>query len=472
VTKVSLKVYSDAVGGFSSTAQVLAEWGLTLVIAVLAAVITALVEARHGRKRAIPVAIALAYFGTRALTMGVHYPGSLNSWSPYPLLGWLSHEYILLVFILLQIWLLRPICPRILCAAGVVRRWVVRVARRVPLLRDRDRAQVRRLAVLLVCGLVFISWDWLEAAVGAASAAFLCALVMVGVMLLASDRKYLLFGIVACAGFLAVSAFAQEAPPSGVLVRDSLSTPEIDFGIAPPAGATVDTRDLQLDVIMTPLAPTLFHCPSQVEIEVLIDDLDGDVQTQLSQANYSLTVPGNAVIQLPDASRLGTRSIVPARNGSPRTQLIGSGLFVGLSLPPDPSPADGFIFTAPLQSWRSMGTCYVIIPTIQANTPLGYSIIPAKATVHLSPWQSSSIDLTDTTPQPTADQETQGAFDWTCYGLPNATVHGNGQCPAVSVVTANWASSYTQIATLLIGALIASAAERWFHFMRVDHDES
>ena len=87
----------------------------------------------------------------------------------------------------------------------------------------------------------------------------------------------------------------------------------------------------------------------------------------------------------------------------------------------DESFGDGFIFTAPLQSWRSMGTCYIVVPTVDANTePAGYSVTPVKATVQLSPWHGSSVDLTDTTPQPTADQVTQGAFDWTCYDFSGA----------------------------------------------------
>jgi hypothetical protein len=469
VAGVSLQIYGNAVVGFPSGAAVLEVGALALVTAVLAAVITALVEARHGRKRAIPVAIAVAYLGTRALSMGIHYPGSLDSWSPYPLLGWLSQEWIPVVLIMLQIWLLRPVCFRILRSSGAARRRVIRVAKRVPLLRDR--AHARRLAVLLVCGLVFIGWDWLAAAVGAASAAFLCALAMVGVMLLASDHIYLLFGIVACAGFLAVSALVQQAPPSDVLVQDSFSTPEIYFGIAPPAGAKVDTSALQLQVIMVPLAPTLFHCPSQVEVEVLIEDQDEKVQGQLSQAKYSLNVPGNSVVQLPDPSTLSTRYTGEARNGAPTTQLFGSGLDVLAQPPFDLTVGGGFIFTAPLQSWRSMGTCYVVIPTVDPITdpgPYGYSITPVKATVELWPWQHSSIDLTDTTPQPTADQMTQDAFDWTCKDLSNVTVQGNGQCPAVAVVTTNWANSYTQFVMLLVGTLIAIAAERWFHFMKLD----
>jgi hypothetical protein len=92
--------------------------------------------------------------------------------------------------------------------------------------------------------------------------------------------------------------------------------------------------------------------------------------------------------------------------------------------------------------------------------------------VQLSPWRGSSVDLTDTTPQPTADQETQGAFDWTCYDLSGPGIQGSAQCPAVSVVTANWASSYTQVAMLLVGTLIAIAAERWFHSMKLDEESS
>jgi hypothetical protein len=290
VTWVSLKVYYDAVAGFSSAAQIFGEWGLALLTVIIAAVVTALVEARHDRKRALLATIVLGYLGTRALSMGIHYPGSLNSWAPYPLLGWLAPEWIPLVLIVLQVWLLRPLYPGILRAAGLVRRFFGRLAAHVPLLRDA--AHARRLAGLLVCGLVFISWDGLNGAVGTASAAFLCALALVGVMLLVGDRKYLLFGIVACAGFLAVSALAQAAPPNDVLVQGSFSTPEIDFGIAPPKGINVNVSGLQLTITMVPLVPTLFHCPSQVDIGVFLDDQDNKVQEQLSGAKYALNVPG------------------------------------------------------------------------------------------------------------------------------------------------------------------------------------
>jgi hypothetical protein len=47
---------------------------------------------------------------------------------------------------------------------------------------------------------------------------------------------------------------------------------------------------------------------------------------------------------------------------------------------------------------------------------------------------------------------------------------GNGQCPGVSVVTGAWASSYTQVALLLVRALVAIIAEGWFHSLEQDRE--
>jgi hypothetical protein len=425
------------------------------------AVVTANVEHGHGWRRSLLIAVVLAYLGTRLLSEGLLYPGSLSTWSPYPILGWLSPGWVPLVCILAQAWLLRPIYPVVL-----------RILARMPL--KRDRARVRKLSSLLVCALVFVSWDWLSGAVGAASAAFFCALAMVVVMLLAGDRRYALLGTVACAGFLSVSALVQEAPPSNVLVAASRTAPEIDFGIDPPAATEIDTSGLQLHVILDPRLPTLFSCPTQVDVEVFIDDANKMVQEQLSHARYALTAPGTSVIYWNGANPRGTATVSTVLDmvGRPDTQILGAGLHVGNDLVDDKSVGDEWVFSVPLQSWRSMGTCYVTVPTVNLNTssPYGYSVEPTKAAIQLSPWGGSTVDLTDTTPQPTGDQATPGAFDWTCYDYTSVDVQGNGQCPAMSVVTAAWANSYTQVALLLVGALIAIVAEGWFHSLKPDEE--
>jgi hypothetical protein len=470
VTAVSLQVYNNTPAGFPSGDQELRELGLALLTAVLVAVITARVGRRHGSRRALVVAVVLAYIGTRVLSAGLLYPGSLNAWSPYPILGWLEPGWIPLACILAQAWLLRPVYPLVVSLTARARPLVLRVQARVPLLRDG--AGMRKLAALLICALVFGGWDWLSGAIGAASAAFFCALAMVMVMLLAGDRRYVLFGAVACAGFLAVSALVQEAPPSDVLVSASRAAPGIGFGIEPPAGAKIDTSGLQLRVILDPLVPTVFHCPTQVYAEVFIDDQDQKVQAQLRNARYALTAPGTTAFTPPTSFRdRPTASTFLDAAGRLNTQIVGGGLQVGDDPADDQFAGDEWVFSAPLQSWRSMGTCYVVIPTFNLNTaPYGYWVEPAKATVQLSPWKGSAIDLTNTAPQPTADPMTQGAFDWTCYDYTNVEVQGNGQCPAVSVVTANWANSYTQVAILLVGTLIAIAAERWFHTLKLDEE--
>ncbi len=458
---VSLQAYDNTPIGFPDTGQELRAFVVALATALIVGVVTPHVEHAHGRRRSVLVAVVLAYLGTRLLSEGLIYPGSLSTWSPYPILGWLSPGWLPLVCILAQAWLLRPMYPIIL-----------RISARVPL--KRHRAQVRKLSSLIVCALVFASWDWISGAVGAASAAFFCALAMVVVILLVGDRRYALLGALACAGFLSVSSLVQEAPPSNVLVIASPATPEIDFAVDPPAGTEIDTAGLQLHVILDPLLPTLFGCPAQVDVEVFIDDANQKAQEQLNRARYALTVPGTSVIYWNQANPRDTATVSTVLDAPGRlsTQILGDGLHVGNDPGNDSSVNDEWVFSVTLQSWRSMGTCYVTIPTVNKNTsPYGYSIEPAEATMQLSPWAGSTVDLTDTTPQPTADQATPGAFDWTCYDYTPADIQANGQCPAVSVVTAAWANSYAQVALLLVGALIAIVAEGWFRSLEPD-DES
>jgi hypothetical protein len=361
--------------------------------------------------------------------------------------------------------LLLPIYRLVLSLTARTHPYVRRAVARVPL--KRDRTQMRKIASVLVCGLVFLGWDWLDGAVGAASAAFFCALAMVVVMLLVGDRRYALLAAAVCAGFLAVSALVQEAPPSSVLAAAQSTAPGIDFGIDPPAGTEIDTSGLQLHIILDPLPPTLFHCPTQVDVEVFVDDTNQKVQEQLSHAQYTLTSPGTSVIywNQENPRDAATVSTVPDALGRYSTQILGSGLKVGDNPADDYSMGDEWVFSAPLQSWRSMGTCYVVVPTVNVNGLLS-------ATIQLSPWKGSAVDLTDTTPQPAADQVTPGAFDWTCYDYTDVEVQGKGQCPAVAVVTASWSNSYTQAALLLIGALLAIIAGGWFDSLKPDKESA
>ena len=71
------------------------------------------------------------------------------------------------------------------------------------------------------------------------------------------------------------------------------------------------------------------------------------------------------------------------------------------------------------------------------------------------------MDLTDTSPLPDYQRMIGGTYDWTCFDLsrhPGAS----GQCRAIAVMATGWSASYPQVVLLVVGALIAIAAEHWF----------
>jgi len=114
-----------------------------------------------------------------------------------------------------------------------------------------------------------------------------------------------------------------------------------------------------------------------------------------------------------------------------------------------------------------MGACYVKIPQVNRDIFWAgpqYPYQPMVATVEVA-----GADRTESFPQPTASDT--GGYDWTCYDNSNPKVSVKSQCPGLTVVAATWAGSYTQMALLLVGALIAIAAERWFHSASHEDEE-
>jgi hypothetical protein len=128
-------------------------------------------------------------------------------------------------------------------------------------------------------------------------------------------------------------------------------------------------------------------------------------------------------------------------------------------------PLGSWSFSLPLQSWRSMGTCYVTIPRVNQETSwagTNYPTQPASATVSLLPG-TTSVDLTNTSPRPADQPVADGTYNWTCFDHSHPGSRGVApQCPAIAVMTAGWSASYPQVVLLVAGALIAIVAEHWF----------
>ncbi len=227
-------------------------------------------------------------------------------------------------------------------------------------------------------------------------------------------------------------------------------------------------------VTVTPAIPTLFHCPTQADVNVFvtIPDLmsaaDKKTQAILHESTYQLDVTGATRItrswDVTNSSSASSRVInATMAAGDTHTQWVGRGL--DITAP----NGDSFDFNVPIQSWRSMGTCYIKLPELNQHIlwsgPL-YLAEPSVSSVQLNPWPGSSVDLTDTSPSPVPDPLEPGTYDWTCFDSSHPSTAVNAQqCPALAVVAANWAGSYGQVAMLLVGTLIAIAAERWFHGM-------
>jgi hypothetical protein len=137
------------------------------------------------------------------------------------------------------------------------------------------------------------------------ASAFFCALAMVVVMFLAGDRRYVLFGTVACAGFPAVSALVQE--PHRVTWSSRWTAPR-------PTSTSASTRLPELRSTrpacsarnLKPLGLYAVPAPRQAYAEVFIDDQDQKVQAQLSHARYALTAPGTTVAFLPQTESRDT----------------------------------------------------------------------------------------------------------------------------------------------------------------------
>jgi hypothetical protein len=426
---------------------VLKEFGIVVLVAATGAH----VERFRGRRQSDAAMAVLAYVAARALTGGLFHPSSLDSWSPYPMWHWLRGADFLLPGIFLQALLLRPL-------------WPVFV---------RDVGEIRSRAAAILCVLPFLLWEWLSGSVGSAAAALICALALVLVMVLAGRQRFVLFALVSCAGFLTASAFIQQEPPRGVLDAFYSSAPGIDLQITlPKADGLLDASGLSTRVDVYPGVSTLFGCPTQVHVSLSLiapqpsnpKDMPryNKLLAGLARSPYTLAVSG--VTRITDIKKTanGRSQVIyaPASRGGAYTVWDATGFDV------DPGRGDVLDFSLPLQSWRSMGTCYVTIPQVRpdwvdATYPQWPQ--PASATVGLFPGTGTSVDLTDTSPRPADQPVVRGYYDWTCFDYSHP---GSGkvssQCPAIAVMVAGWSASYPQVALLVVGALIAIAAEHWF----------
>lgn len=416
---------------------------------VLVAAIGAHVEKLRSRPQSDAAMAILAYVAARAMTGGLTHPGSLDSWSPYPVSHWLQYADLLLVGAFLQALILRPIWPVLVRDAGEIRRW----------------------AAVILCVLPFLLWSRLSGIVGSASAALICALALVVAMMLAGRHRFVLLALVFCAGFLAVSALVQHGPPPGVLGTFNFNAPDVDFRIALPAAAD-DTSGLSLTVNVNPPAPTLFQCPARVDVSIFLNVAQSANQKDMPQSNkliadlarspYTLDVSG--VTRVTDLKRTANGSsrviYAPASQGGTHTEWHATGFDTTAGL------GDILDFSLPLQSWRSMGTCYVTIPQVNQDilwAGTKYFSQPASAMVSLRPETGTSVDLADTSPQPDNQPLVTGTYDWTCFDYSHPRSEGiTRQCPAIAVMAAGWSASYPQVTLLVVGALIAIAAERWF----------
>jgi len=413
--------------------------------AVFLAALGAQLEESVGRLRADLTVAAFAYLSTRAISVGFANPWTLLSWSPYPLAQWMSSELVPLLIMFAQSLLLRPLWPI----------WV------------RDANRFRTYVALFLVAVVLISWDILNYIVGPASAALIVTLVVALAMVVATNRRFLMFGIVVCAGFLSVSALAQQDVPADITGFKSPDAVDIVFRIVPPTGDSLDTTDLKMWVLIQPAAATPFLCPSEVSVLIFFEMLDPlsaqDRKTQavLLRSSYMLGVTRKTLITDSRGSAVGHSRVIDAPGGGVRTKWVGKALNVS------PTGGDEFNFNAPLQSNRSMGTCYVEIPRLQGDIiwrSASHFDQPQAATVELFPELGSKLDLAETPSHPVAEADNPSDprnFEWNCFDNGSRSGRRTQHCPALAVVVADWSSPYGQIALIVVGALIAIAAERW-----------
>ena len=415
--------------------------GKGLVAAVVLALLGAQVESLSTPRHAELVTAVLAYFVGRALEAPLGAPWNLDEWWPY--------EAGLCLAIFFQASALRPLVP----------------------IRVREATKLRSYAALfLVLGSAF-AWRSLKHHLGPASACLVIAVVVV--IALWSDSRYLILGILICAGFLAGSALVQNSGPTEILGSLHEGAIHIAFELRPPPQQYADPQGLAAFVNVRPDAPTVFQCPSAVYVSVFVTIPTGVVssrrynqlQTYLLHSTFVLGVTGATTIT---DDRVGARGVshvarASVARGGVHTEYTGTGLHIGA---PD---GDDFSFALPLQHPRGMGSCFVEVPDVNSEPLLDagptYFQQPESAQVELSPSPGSSIDTAETAPTPIRDPNDPDSVDWTCYDIPKARYASSSgaPCPALAVINANWASAYDQTALIVVGALVAIAAERWFN---------
>jgi hypothetical protein len=387
---------------------------------------------------AVIACFVLAYFGGRIAIGNFSAPWNMFYWWPY-FGGGLS------LAIVIQAFVLEALCP----------------------FRVENFAGPRNLlAALLIAGAYFV-WRRLEHGHGPASTAFIVAIILFGAMTIAAVRWSVLPGIALVAVFLGLSALAQVSGPE-VLEDTHPGATFINFELKPAIGDEIDTRALDLDVYLNPGAPSLFGCPSHVSVYIfVVASITGrrrhTLTEQLARARYELSVTGATKIS-DDRSGLSTpfaSRVIPADRFAegPHTVYAGHGLDI------EAPTGDSFEFNLPLQTPRMMGSCWISVPGVDAGEPIisgGYFESPGTATVDLQPPLHTDVDVSNTAPRPVRKVDDPGDVTWTCtrgYG------QGSGNCPAVAVVTATWSSAYVQTVLIVVGALAAIAAERWFRLV-------
>jgi hypothetical protein len=367
---------------------------------------------------------------------------SLRWWLPYrPTYSadanWWRPTVQLFGFILLEVALLLPVWP---------------VVVRAP------RSFRNGLAVLVVA-LAVVLWGPLERSLGTPPAAFVCAAALVAALWLTTERAYVGVGALVCAAFLATSAFAVQPPPSGVLDRFQHTAPAVGFSIRPPRGTAIDTSDLSLSLAVFPRASTPFGCPRRAHLILSAHLPYPETKATraaaelLRRSDYLVTVSRRTRIAAsPGAS--GTSRVVHDSRGLRATYTVWSGKGFDAAI-----AGTDFDFDLPVQTVRETGSCFVVIPEL--STSDASSVIPPDyfqeptdrfATLFLP--QSSDVDLSRTRPAPEKSLDQQSSLRWNC------TSGSSDGCPAVAVVVANWSDPYKQVALILVGALIAIAAEQ------------
>jgi hypothetical protein len=434
------------------------------VIAVLVAVIVLTVvyvqlEASSTSLRAGAWTVGLAYIVARVVA-GLDSPVlSLSTWLTN---GSTSHLDLLFRYTTAALF-----CVILLGLCLLIPLW--------PVVLHLDRRHRNLLA--LGFGLLPLAyWVRLDVALGTASAALVCALAVAVALWFATERAYVGAGVLVCAGFVAASVLVLEPAPSGVLGTSHYNAPNIDFRIRPPGRELLDTSFVSMFVRVEPQAATPLGCPSSARVHVFVASTGTGkaarrTSAMLRRSQYVLEVSGETTIT---NANEGTDGVSRVLRGSgvgedSRTYWAATGLDTGVL-------GDSFDFDLPLQSTRSMGTCYLVMPSLQDSNdgPLpgfdGYYQAPWSGEVSLTPALGAEVDRSRTQPLPLGTDIDPQALRWQCYDTDARPPGLVAACPALVVTTTSWSDPYAQVSLILVGALVAIAAEQGLTRRRVLSD--